>query len=77
MDLEAKVTDLSLTVERNKTEIKGLQETQKKHGEKLDNVSEKIIAMQTAQETRDKSMNRFLGIITVLTAVMPWLAKLI
>lgn len=77
MDLEAKVTDLSLTVERNKTEIRGLQETQKEHGKKIDRQSEIIIAMQTELETRDKSLSRFLGIITVLTAVMPWLAKLI
>lgn len=77
MELADKVDKLSLRVEKNNTEIEGLKETQKEHGKKIDEFQKFAIAMQSAQEARDKSLNRLLIIVTILSAVMPWVTKLV
>ena len=77
MDLEEKYEHLSVKVAENDTEIKGMTKRQESMDKKLDEFQKFAIAMEAGQEARDKSLNRLLVVVTILSAVMPWIAKFV
>ena len=77
MDLEEKYECLSVKVAENDTEIKGMKKRQESMDKKLDEFQKFAIAMEAGQEARDKSLNRLLVVVTILSAVMPWIAKFV
>lgn len=77
MDLEEKYEHLSVKVAENDTEIKGMKKRQESMDKKLDEFQKFAIAMEAGQEARDKSLNRLLVVVTILSAVMPWIAKFV
>lgn len=77
MDLEEKYEHLSVKVAENDTEIKGMKKRQESMDKKLDEFQKFAIAMEAGQEARDKSLNRLLVLVTILSAVMPWITKFV
>lgn len=77
MDLEEKYEHLSVKVAENDTEIKGMKKRQESMDKKLDEFQKFAIAMEAGQEARDKSLNRLLVVVTILSAVMPWITKFV
>ena len=77
MDLEEKYEHLSVKVAENDTEIKGMKKKQDQMDKKLDEFQKFAIAMEAGQEARDKSLNRLLVLVTILSAVMPWITKFV
>lgn len=77
MDLEEKYEHLSVKVAENDTEIKGMKKRQESMDKKLDEFQKFAIAMEAGQEARDKSLNRLLVVVTILSAVMPWVTKFV
>lgn len=77
MDLEEKYEYLSVKVAENDTEIKGMKKKQDQMDKKLDEFQKFAIAMEAGQEARDKSLNRLLVLVTILSAVMPWVTKFV
>lgn len=77
MDLEEKYEHLSVKVAENDTEIKGMKKKQDQMDKKLDEFQKFAIAMEAGQEARDKSLNRLLVLVTILSAVMPWVTKFV
>lgn len=77
MDLEEKYEHLSVKVAENDTEIKGMKKRQESMDKKLDEFQKFAIAMEAGQEARDKSLNRLLVLVTILSAVMPWVTKFV
>lgn len=77
MDLEEKYEHLSIKVAENDTEIKGMKKRQESMDKKLDEFQKFAIAMEAGQEARDKSLNRLLVLVTILSAVMPWITKFV
>ena len=71
MELEDKVEKISLSVERHSSEIQHLKDTVESHGERIENFAEFMATVRAEQEARDKSLNRLLTIVTVISALSP------
>lgn len=71
MELEEKVDKISLKVERHSSEIQHLKDTVDSHGERIENFAEFMATVRAEQEARDKSLNRLLTIVTVISALSP------
>lgn len=71
MELEEKVDNLTLKVERNSSDIHYLKEAVADHEEKIENFMKFATATRAEQEARDKSLNRLLGIVTIISALSP------
>jgi len=76
MDLEEKVNNLAVNVAENSTEIKELKKVQEKQQDEIENFQKFAVSIEAVQEARDKGLNRLLILVTIISAVMPWIAKL-